>query len=92
VEQPRSDELRKQPSWDSVAGFGVAVLPQHWEGTERSFCWGHLVSSSCRILLFKNADIFVNTDKVGTNVHIRINKSKMDTGVGFFILNHRITE
>lgn len=50
------------------------------EPQECSCSWDHLLSSSCRILLFKNADIFVNTDNTGTNVRVGVGESRMGAG------------
>lgn len=70
--------------WHSMVWHGCAA--QRWETTAFLFLGLSTTSSGCRILLFKSTGIFVNTDKVGTIVHIRVNKSKRDTGVGFFSL------
>lgn len=58
----------------------MAVLPLGKNSIPSS--WGYLVGSGCRKQLLKNTAIFVNTDKVGTNVPSGVT-SRMDTGVGF---------
>lgn len=59
----------------------MAVLPLGKNSIPSS--WGYLVGSGCRKQLLKNTAIFVNTDKVGTNVPSGV-MSRMDTGVGVF--------
>lgn len=59
--------------WHSGVWHGCAA--QRWETTAFLFLGLSTASSGCRY-----------TDKVGTNVHISVNKSKRDTGGGFFSL------
>lgn len=69
-------------AWQSLAWLCCPSAEKEQSVPFPEVIWSALVAGFC----FLKIDIFVNTDKVGTSVHIEVNKSKMDTGVGFFSL------
>lgn len=78
AEQPRAASTGP---CGSLPGFAVGGRPAAGKEPQECSCsWGHL-SSSRRILLFKNADIFVNTGNAGTKVRVEVGESRMDAGV-----------